>query len=44
VETSGHAMPESVKVGIAKMGELLKSDRVLELPPRREAVRRSGDT
>jgi len=44
VGTYGHAMPESVKAGIAKMGELLKSDRVLELPPRREAVRRSGDT
>ncbi len=40
VGTYGHAMPESVKAGIAKMGELLKSDRVLELPPRREAVRR----
>jgi hypothetical protein len=36
-------MPESVKAGIAKMGELLKSDRVLELPPRREVVLQSGD-
>ena len=35
VGTYGHAMPESIKAGIAKMGELLKSDRVLELPPRR---------
>jgi hypothetical protein len=44
VATYGHAMPESVKAGIAKMGELLKSDRVLELPPRREVAQRSGDT
>jgi len=43
VGTYGHAMPESVKAGVAKMGELLKSDRVLELPQRRKAVRRSGD-
>ena len=38
-----HAMPESIKAGIAKMGELLQSDRVLELPPRREVVERPAD-
>ena len=39
----GHAMPESVKAGIAKMGELLGHDRLLELPPRREVVERPAD-
>jgi hypothetical protein len=36
-------MPESVKAGIAKMGELLNSDRVLELSLQREVAQRSGD-
>jgi hypothetical protein len=36
-------MPESVKAGIAKMGELLQQDRILELPARREVVERGVD-
>jgi integrase len=43
VATYDHAMPESVKAGIAKMGELLNSDRVLELSLQREVAQRSGD-
>jgi integrase len=43
VGTYGHAMPEAVKAGIARMGELLQSDRILELPPRREAVEQPAD-
>jgi len=42
VGTYGHAMPESVKAGIAKMGELLQSDRVLELPERNGVVQPSS--
>jgi integrase len=43
VGTYGHAMPEAVKAGIARMGELLQRDRILELRPRREAVEQPAD-
>jgi hypothetical protein len=36
-------MPESIKAGIAKMGELLQSERVLELPKRRGVMQQSSD-
>jgi hypothetical protein len=35
-------MPESVKAGIARMGQLL-GDRILELPRRRKSVKRVAE-